>query len=181
MIGKLINFVQGNIEKDEEYSSKILTSKYESVKSNIRVQKNIDISYLDDVFYSLGETINIPAGYCHGDLTFSNLLFDGDDIVLLDFLDTYLDSPIQDIVKIRQDTKYYWSIRMLNCKFDRLKMIQCLNYIDEKIDYEFSKKKYYVKYYKIFQILNLLRIVPYCKEQTNVNYLINEVDKLCQH
>jgi len=70
---------------------------------------------------------------------------------------------------------------MLNCKFDRLKMIQCLNYIDEKIDYEFSKKKYYVKYYKIFQILNLLRIVPYCKEQTNVNYLINEVDKLCQH
>ena len=70
---------------------------------------------------------------------------------------------------------------MLDYEFDSLKMIQCLNYIDEKIDYEFSKKEYYVRYYKIFQILNLLRIVPYCREQKNVNYLINEVDKLCQH
>jgi len=60
-------------------------------------------------------------------------------------------------------------------------MIQCLNYIDDKIDYEFSKNEYYVEYYKIFQILNLLRIVPYCKDKKNVNYLINEVDKLCQH
>ena len=38
--------------KIEEYSSKILTSKYESVKSNIRVQKNIDISYLNLNFYN---------------------------------------------------------------------------------------------------------------------------------
>ena len=178
---KLINFVIKNVEKQEQYSSKIVISKYESVKNNIRVQKNIDVSYLDDIFYSLDKTITIPAGYCHGDLTLSNLLFDGDEIVLLDFLDTYLDSPIQDIVKLRQDTKYHWSIRMLDYEFDSLKMIQCLNYIDEKIDYEFSKKEYYVRYYKIFQILNLLRIVPYCREQKNVNYLINEVDKLCQH
>jgi len=178
---RLIRFVIGNVKKQEPYSSKIVISKYESVKNSIRVQKNIDISYLDDLFYSLGETINIPTGYCHGDLTFSNLLFDGDEIVLLDFLDTYLDSPIQDIVKLRQDTKYHWSIRMLDYNFDRLKMIQCLNYIDKKIDYEFSKKEYYIGYYKIFQILNLLRIVPYCKDKKNVNYLINEVDKLCQH
>jgi thiamine kinase-like enzyme len=181
IIGKLLNFTKENTERTADFPSQMLISKYESVKNNIRVQKNINVSYLDEIFYSLDETINIPVGYCHGDLTFSNLLFDGDNIVLLDFLDTYLDSPIQDIVKLRQDTKYHWSIRMLECEFDRMKLTQCLNYIDEKLDYEFSKNKYYVKYYTVFQILNLLRIVPYCKEQKNVNYLINEVDKLCQH
>jgi len=181
IIGKLLDFTIANTKKTTDFSSKIITTKYESVKNNIRAQKNIDVSYLDDIFYSLDETINIPEGYCHGDLTFSNLLFDGDNIVLLDFLDTYLDSPMQDIVKIRQDTKYHWSIRMLDCKFDGVKLTQCLNYIDKKIDYEFSKNEYYVEYYAVFQILNLLRIVPYCKEIKNVNYLINEVDKLCQH
>ena len=44
------------------------------------------------------DKIELPEGFCHGDLTLSNLLFNNDDIVIIDFLDTFLDSTIQDIV-----------------------------------------------------------------------------------
>lgn len=188
VVEKLVSFVIGNINHDinvnvivNDVDRNILLSKYETTKNNIRVQKNIDISYLDRIFYSLESTLRIPIGYCHGDLTFSNLLFEGDDIIVLDFLDTYLDSPLQDIVKIRQDTKYYWSTRMLDSKFDKIKLEQCLNYIDKKIHHEFSKYDFYNKYYNVFQIMNLLRIVPYCDNDNNVKFLMSKIDKLCQH
>jgi hypothetical protein len=54
--------------------------------------------------------IVIPEGFCHGDLTFSNILVDGKSrrIAAFDFLDSFVESPLQDIAKIRQDTSYYW-------------------------------------------------------------------------
>lgn len=52
---------------------------------------------------------DIPIGKCHGDLTFSNILFNGNNYFLIDFLDSYVETPLQDIVKIRQDTAYLWS------------------------------------------------------------------------
>ena len=109
----------------------------------------------------------------------SNLLFNNDDIVIIDFLDTFLDSPIQDIVKIRQDTQFHWSLRMLKHNYDSAKIIQCLNYIDNKLHNEFKKYDFYLNSYKIFQILNFLRIIPYCNNDYDVQFLKKRIKLLC--
>ena len=62
------------------------------------------------------------------------MLFDNSDIVVIDFLDTFLDTPLQDIVKIRQDSKYFWSLNLVNKIQDSVKVKQSLNYIDNLDD-----------------------------------------------
>jgi archaellum biogenesis ATPase FlaH len=37
------------------------------------------------------------------------------------------------------------------------------------------------EYYKEFQLLNLLRIIPYAKNKSVVDYLMKEIRLLCQH
>ena len=62
--------------------------------------------------YLLENPINkLPIGYCHGDFTISNILL-ADRFYLIDFLDNLFDSPVYDLVKIRQDTyhKLYFTI-----------------------------------------------------------------------
>ena len=44
------------------------------------------------------ECIKIPIGICHGDLTFSNILFNGNNYYLIDFLDSFIEYPLMDIV-----------------------------------------------------------------------------------
>ena len=178
---KLINFIDLNQSKHELIDRSVILNKFEDTKNKIRVLKNIDFSYLNSLFYSLDTTLSIPTSYCHGDLTFSNMLFDKEDVVLLDFLDTFLDSPLQDIVKLRQDTKYFWSLNMITHKFDTVKLKQCLSYIDKIITKEFSKYDYYNNYYNMFQVLNLMRIIPYCSNEKHVKFLREGIDKLCQH
>ena len=178
---KLLLFVKSNTNATDLIDRTIILDKFELTKLKIQKQHNINLSYLSKIFYDLNETLKLPIGYCHGDLTFSNMLFDKDDIVLIDFLDTYFDSPIQDIVKIRQDTKYFWSLTMLTNYVDKLKMKQCFNYIDNKLDNEFKKLEYYNLYYKPFQILNLMRVIPYCSSVSNINFLIKNINKLCRH
>ena len=54
--------------------------------------------------------ITVSVGFCHGDLTFSNLLVNAKSrrIALFDFLDSFVESPLQDLAKLRQDTAYFW-------------------------------------------------------------------------
>ena len=52
------------------------------------------------VFEQLPIEIEIPMGKCHGDLTFSNILFNGNNYYLIDFLDSFIESPLLDLVKI---------------------------------------------------------------------------------
>jgi len=176
---KIIMFINSNISGKIRVNREVVIKKYEATKNKIRSKNNIDLSYLNGLFYSLEEIIEIPSGKCHGDLTFSNLLFDGADIVALDFLDTYLESPLQDITKIRQDTDFYWSLRRIEKVHDELKIKQCLKYIDKKIENQFSKFEFYKKYYKTFQILNFMRIIPYCTDQKDIYKLKEWIDKLC--
>lgn len=105
----------------------------------------------------------LPESHCHGDLTFSNLVFSASSYYLFDFLDSFIESPIIDLVKIRQDTKFYWSLFLSNNKedFNNSRYRQILHYIDAKLDLQFSSYEWYNTWYKYFEVINLLRIVPY--------------------
>ena len=178
---KIILFIKSNISGTMILERDIIVNKFEKTKKDIRIKKNIDLSYLNETFYSLNQNLQIPSGYCHGDLTFSNLLFEGEGIVALDFLDTYLDTPLQDLVKLKQDTNYFWSLKRLKNHTDKLKIKQCLRYIDQKIDLEFSNYPYYEEYYRVFQILNLMRIIPYCKLRADIDFLTEKINHLWRH
>ena len=176
---KVVNFIKSNISGFKKVNRDVIIKKYESTKDNIFTKHGINFSYLNSFFYDLDEFLEIPDGYCHGDLTFSNMLFENSDIVLIDFLDTFLDSPLQDVVKIRQDSKYFWSLSLVNKIQDCVKVKQSLNYIDDRIKKEFSNYDFYKKYYKHFQILNLLRILPYSKNKNHIDNLTKEIRLLC--
>ena len=133
------------------------------------------IKYIDKCFES--GNIIIPCGECHGDLTISNMLFANNQIYLIDFLDSYIESPMQDIVKIRQDTNYYLITLLYNYKDDEYNLLQIknnLNYIDNIICLHFNNYFWYIKYYGIFQLINLIRIIPYLKDEDCL--LLNKIN-----
>lgn len=64
----------------------------------------------------------MPVGVCHGDLTFSNILFNGNNYYLIDFLDSFIEAPLLDIVKIRQDSAHLWSQLMYTKSYDQIRL-----------------------------------------------------------
>jgi len=172
-------FVKSNIEKIDSVDTKILIDKFESVKSEVFKSHGIVMTHLDALFYGLDTTIEIPMGYCHGDLTFSNMMFYNNEVALIDFLDTFLDSPLQDIVKVRQDTRYFWSMMLSENEQHSVRLKQVFAYIDRQFKTQFSDEEYYKKYYVPFQVLNLLRIVPYATDKVIIDMLLKEINLLC--
>lgn len=123
------------------------------------------------IFNSVDEEIRIPVGYCHGDLTFSNILFNGNNYYLIDFLDSFIESPLLDIVKIRQDSRYAWSQQMYEYDMDVVRMKIISGKIDEEIDKYYSRYDWYRKNYSMFQLMNFLRIIQYVKDEKVLKFL----------
>jgi len=121
------------------------------------------------------KTVNVGVGICHGDLTLSNMIF-AEDIYLIDFLDSYLESPTMDIVKLRQDTHLHWSLNMVENVTDLTKIKLGLRYIDE-----FLINNYEVEDYYFLQIINLIRIFPYTNDKKTEGWLNKNIKELCEH
>lgn len=130
------------------------------------------LDYLDKL-----STIDIPIGKCHGDLTFSNILFKtAGKHALIDFLDSFVETPLQDIVKLRQDTLYGWSLMMTKQQYNEAHIKTVLKYIDTKLLSEFFDEE--LTYYNILQYINILRIVPYVKDHKVFERLIEILDSI---
>src|SRR5262249_44515609 len=120
----------------------------------------------------------IPVGICHGDLTLSNILFKGRDLYLLDFLDCYVESPIQDIVKLRQDTQFSWSLQLYQAEFNWPRVQIALRYLDERIAGAFEVHDWYREHYRLFQFVNLMRVLPYCTESKTTGLITTALDSI---
>ena len=185
-------FIKKVIYIIDEFISK---SKFQKIDQIILEEKLININYkisnndyfrnseiIKNSFEYLYKNINdilsieIPIGICHGDLTLSNILIDANnmDIYLIDFLNSFIETPLFDIIKIRQDTKYYWILNLCKFEYDNNKIKIILNYIDKIINLYFKKYEFYEKLYKYFQIINILRIIQYCKEE-KIAVFLNEI------
>jgi hypothetical protein len=120
---------------------------------------------------------SISIGCCHGDLTLSNLIISNNKVYLIDFLDSFIESPLMDIIKIRQDTKHKWSL-MLEEKmpnYQKNKLNQILNYIDNIITDHYKNFIVSNEVYTFFEKLNLLRILPYLTKKNEVEFIINSL------
>jgi len=181
-INSIISFIETELDNSKmtQIDKCVVLNKYEDVKrkidTNILYRRDEIASLLSKVeVYFKKEYYEIPIGVCHGDFTFSNILFSGGIYYAIDFLDSFIESPLIDIVKIRQDSKYGWSYLMYNERYDETRSYITLKYIDDKIDNYFSKYKFYSDYYKSFQVLNLLRILQYAKRDDVIDYLIKTI------
>lgn len=105
--------------------------------------------------------ITIPVGACHGDLTLTNMLFSSGKIALFDFLDAFIETPLQDMVSLRQDTHFRWAFRWYGNDYNELLVEEKLRYFDGLLQKHFLTYQYYRDYGQLFQFLKLLRILPY--------------------
>ena len=169
----LFRFIENNVRNSKviKVNGNVVSEKFESVK------KITGLKSLDHVFKKYyTDEFELPVGLCHGDLTLSNILFsqDSGEIVLIDFLDSFIESPIVDIAKIRQDTRHKWSTFIYAKRYDKNKIEISLEYLDNKLNSMFDVFSFY-KYYKLFQFMNLIRILPYARSQKTTNYLMKEI------
>jgi hypothetical protein len=121
-------------------------------------------------------------GDYHGDLTLTNLLVfsDGETITIdaIDFLDCFIHTPINDLVKLRQDTNTLWTLQLLKDKhFDTNKVCVALDYIDCQIAKLIDDDPIVKGCYASFQLLSLIRILPYCKDEVIAAYLRGEIER----
>lgn len=195
LIGALIMFLEKEISDstDIEIPRDIIIDKFEDVRIktlNNNNLKSVDhfpkiekiLSQSEPIFYSLPSFLNLPIGSCHGDLTFSNILFNGNNYYLIDFLDSFIESPLLDIVKIRQDSAWQWSRLMFNGACDNIRLKIAFSKIDKEIDAHFDERySWYREFYKPMQLMNFLRILQYAHEKDVIDYLISSLESQLFH
>ncbi|NWN92708.1 phosphotransferase [Marinobacter adhaerens] len=117
--------------------------------------------------------ITLRAGPCHGDFTLSNLVFSatGDCVGLFDFLDSYIDSPVIDLLKLRQDSQLHWSFLKARKTSSHIRIYQGLKKLDLFAQRKLSKLGVSEDAYRALQAVNLLRILPYANEPETLNFI----------
>jgi len=163
----LIEFIENNLAQcyQCEMHTQLIKNKYESVKPHNK---------LDWMFHGLPEKIELPMGVCHGDLTFSNVLYHNGKVVLIDFLDSFVETPLIDISKIWQDTKHNWTIFHNNLT-DSTRIQTVFEYINDRIYYRFYREWWFTYCY-MFEALTLMRILPYCQNEHTRNFLLERLE-----
>lgn len=185
-VDNIIAYVKNEIDNSNiiEVDRDVFLKKWADVKKKMDesgwMWPNI-LGHVDYEFSKLPKFMKLPIGPCHGDLTFSNILFQGDkNQFIIDFLDSFIETPLMDIVKLRQDTKYGWSKLMTSQHFDENHLIIVSEFIDKKIENAFKDYSWYKEYYKAFQLMNFLRIAQYTKDVKVYNYLIDTLNTIIE-
>ncbi len=174
-------FIDDEIQKSplKLISKNIILDKFKDVchkiSNNINIKDDEEVLNIltqsTPIFNKLDDYIMMPIGSCHGDLTFSNILFNGNNYYLIDFLDSFIESPLLDLIKIRQDSAYGWSQLMYKQSFDSVRMKIISEKIDKEINAYYSQYTWYRQYYKTFQLMNMLRVLQYAKEEKVITFL----------
>ena len=111
----------------------------------------------------------IPQTTYHGDFTLENLIYDGDEFIMIDPITTEYDSYVFDLAKLRQDLECKWFLRNKNIKLDvKLQNLQ-----------EMIFDRHYLTNNDYLLILMLLRVYPYTKEHNSSRkFILKEINRL---
>lgn len=159
--------------------NKLISNKIDSLINTINNQQQIPTEFIHKLESYLRRIpqSSIYIGECHGDFTLSNMLFLKDKrICLFDLLDSFIESPIIDWVKLKQDTRFKWSMHIENeTQLQNTKLLQVLSYIDEKLNQLFRDNEVIQAWEPYLTVLNLARILPYAKDERDNHYLIKNL------
>ncbi|MBL1209495.1 phosphotransferase [Geminocystis sp. GBBB08] len=181
----LINYLDSLFELAQPIDSpiNIVQKKINDLKTVLYSNQNFSKDFQQEVFSFLETKIpkaKLYQGYCHGDLTFSNMLFSNGKIYLIDFLDSFIESPVIDLVKLRQDSKFFWSVMVdLDLEeFNYCKIMQILSYIDQSLEkYLLRKGENVYNWYQYLELFNLVRIMPYVTKVNEIDFLHKHIKK----
>jgi hypothetical protein len=117
--------------------------------------------------------VGVPIGPCHGDLTLSNVIWSPSlGLVLIDFLSTYLESPLQDLAKISQELEFGWSFRRMDPNLQ----------IKSQLFSQLASPSYGRYLYTLFpgaaylfKLLCLARIAPYITDPVSAAWLVQSL------
>ncbi len=177
LIANFIRFIKKEISLAEikKCNPLLLTEKLTAIKSILLKRKFSGKIFFDNIQYLFGHIPDypLPLGLCHGDFTLSNTLYFAGNIYMIDFLDSFLESPLLDIVKLRQDTRFYWSLLVDTeiLPYQRNKIIQVLRYFDQQLVQAFIENPFYAAWYDYLEKLNLLRILPYLVDPREIKFI----------
>ena len=165
------------------YFNKILSSSEKYTDENIKYllidkfnklkKESTHIEYIDYIIQKINSSQfnDIPKTHCHGDFTVANMIFFKGKICCIDFLDSYIETVIVDMVKLKQDIYYEW---ILNINEGNLRIRQSFDYLWNKLYSEF-KQYYNLEFTNFITILNWLRIEPYIKTDKQKIILNNNI------
>ena len=183
----IFSFIIENTQKElvsNHNNEEIFLKKIESL--NILLSSKKEFKKLSKVFDLLKKHpwSRIKKTESHGDLTLENIMITerGQEIYLIDFFDTFFESWIGDISKILLDLLIGWSFRE---KIVEKKLTE-----NEEIRMFFLKQSFIQKVEGLdhskdiwedihaFLILDLLRIIPYTKDDRIYNLIVDKILKL---
>ena len=137
-----------------EVSKKRLLDKINSLETHTR--HLTDLYHIRQMVSSI--TMKIPQTFCHGDLTFTNIIFNKNRLYYIDFLDCFIDSFLCDLINLKQDLYYHWSLDVQGVKSLRIRQIY--SFLWEKIEQRYIEYVDTIEF-NVLDILNTLRIEPY--------------------
>lgn len=183
-------FVQLEANNSLEINKKLDSIYNATLKiQNTTIDKNCVIETIEYLRNALS-TVNIYINecddiYCHGDFTLENMIVSNNKLYLIDFLDSYINCIEIDYAKILQDVLLGWSYRFKKESAGRQLRLSIL--FNEIIDI-YKQHKTSID---LMLLVNVLRIVPYCKQNDDItaNWLNKKIkflltlnkDNLCQN
>jgi hypothetical protein len=171
-LGVIIGFIRRNLAQ----CGHVDVSERMKYKLADLAEKKVPAKYVRAALRLCRHAVMVPVGACHGDLTMSNILFKTSHLYLIDFLDCYVESPLQDIVKLRQDTCFGWSLLLYQADFNPAKIQIALRYLDQHLHASFQTDDWYGRHYELFQLVNLMRVLPYCTEARTARLITGSLD-----
>jgi hypothetical protein len=134
-------------------ATKQILDKLDSLKEKSSYPKYIEFlrKYVED------NRMIVPHTFCHGDLTFANIIFHKNRLFFIDFLDCYVDTFLSDLIKLKQDLHHLWAVRNQDVYTNRIHQIY--EYMWDKLEVRYAD--YMTKSFHILDVINALRIEPY--------------------
>jgi hypothetical protein len=137
-------------------SDRQVISKIDELKGKTRRKRTLDKAY--EMIESKG--LVLPKTMCHGDLTLANVLFQRNRLCLVDFLDSYVDSYLCDLAKLKQDLFYLWT--PASAGLLGVRVAQSCDFLWCSLEEEF-RDDLSTEEFMIIDMINLLRIEPYIR------------------
>lgn len=187
----LAAFIMSNFAFNKVYESLLIFQR----KCDDMIKKTPELqSELDEFMREFGPQLKeLRAGYCHGDLTLENIIVGHKPekyikssarvLHLIDFLDSFIDTPYVDIATVLQDSLCHWSYRYKELDEEQERYLK--NFTHEFLMNVGGCNKENMKLILGFLLFKIYRIVPYAKDdvtkrwcEDNIRYVKDLISRI---
>ena len=168
IIEQLLMFVRSNICDGSADFAGALSEKLWGISSTHPIRIDRFVEYCLAFDWSA-----IPRGYCHGDLSFENILVHQSNLYFIDFLDSFIETPYLDLSKLLLDILVLWSWRSEK----RRPIIKNTHVYDLVLSQMDSRE---LEIVRRLLVVNLLQILPYASLNGNAPFVQDALAHLAE-